>query len=1343
MRKAVLPAVLAAACAWAGTAQAQEVTTKADGAREKLDAGLQAKVDAGATETVPVLVTVSGDPGPVEALLSGEHTATTRKTSLVAGRVPVQAATKVASLDGVVSVGLVRFAKTGEPADRPDGHRRPSRAQLRDRHEGQRKTDVPYTQAPPLRRSNFDKLRKLNVLDARTHDFTGAWNAGFTGEGSTVGVLDGGTDFGHPDLIGTWQTWSGATDTDITDDGWNGWPKAFDPYGTLQLLLAPELVSGGLSWYTPTTAVACPSLNPRGTCALRYGTRTGPSRNFDAPDGVAAHTYRFPRAWTKSGTVRLGSHPDDYLLQTYEERPAFLVVDSKRAGAYDTVYVDLDDDHDFSDEKPVTQASPASYRDMNGDGYTDLSGGLLYFISDGRTKIPGGIAEFGDESKPAPGALLAWTGDFDPGIEGHGTLTASNVVGQAVINGNAPTFTDLPGGTYPGAVLGGAPKAKLAPYGDIYFSFETSTQLGYLFSVEHGIDVTSNSYGSSDADNDGYDAASQEADIIHEGSTTTPLFSTGNGAPGYGTTTAPSPSLGVSVGASTQFGATGWDSITRYSQVVDNDIAPFSNRGPGATGKPGVDLVADGSYSSGDATLNSVMDGQTAWETWGGTSRSTPVAAAATALVYQAWRKAHGAQPPTPDAAKRALKSSTEDLGYDTFTQGAGSLDAARAVKAASGGPTVSPDQWRVGDYRGKEHPVFTHVIAPGGSDTQTFDVSGGGSWNVSDRVLKKTSSTTLNLTTNTAAESPYTFNAPDYLVDVSDLVERSPDADLMVLRAVYPHDQLDANGDYAADQTWRMLAYSWTDINRDGRLWTDRDHDGVVDKVASDRTNIDGEPLIDYRRSEIEQGEYVRFAYNNPTGNSLMVQVRDPKARMSDGIYLGFYHPGRSAAIPKTNFQIRVDFYTNQDWTWLTAPKTASGSLTAKLDVPAGTPYGMYQGAISLSRGADSMTVPVSVAVAAQPAQDAEGNLTSAVTFGGTPYSNELYDNGSLYSGTDWAWRPESGSWRFYYYDLLKAPPPGTVFLADTTWDDPGPYTDLDTLIMGRSENQYQLFGGTAPFGAPYILDTVGKSQNTNIGAGTWAFDTATGGPREVITAPAQEGLQALVQHQVGWQGDKLEVPFKSTLGSANVSPSSVAVDAASDSGSFDVRFRSSVDLDGLAADAFGLSQPDVTTETAHQDDPADPSTASIKKTVTVAHASRLSVSTAYASNDVDLFVVYDANGDGAFTPDEIVASSATGTANESVNLVRPPDGRYQVWVHGYQVTGTPGITLTVNAIQGTDLKVTGLPDGPVPAGTTVTLHVAYAKAMTSGETYLGELLLGPTSAPTAFTVPIEVTKP
>jgi hypothetical protein len=1327
-----------------------EVQSKSDPAKAKLDAQLQAKVEAGSTESVPVMVATSGDVAPVKALLDGDSAASKGRKALVLGRIGVQQLQKLAGVKGVVGVNLIQFKRTASPLGDPDPllNRRASTKQLRAGREKQQADDVPYADAPPLKGSNFEELKKLGVLDAKTHKFAEAWKAGYAGEGTTVGVLDGGTDFGHPDLIGTWKTWTNAQDFG-GDPGWNGWPKAFDPFGTIQVALAPSQVAQGLSWYTPTTAASCSGGGKM--CSVSFATRTGPSRNFNLPAGTATHTYKFPREWTKSGNVRLGSHPDDYLLAQYEERPAFVVVDSKTAGVYDTVYVDLDDDHSFADEKPVTKSSPSSYRDMNGDGYTDLSGGLLYFISDGKTTIPGGPTLFGDSDTPAAGALLAWSGDYDPGIEGHGTLTASNVVGQGVVNGKAPKFDDLPGdGRYPGAVIGGAPRAKLAPYGDIYFSFDAATQIGYLLSATNGIDVTSNSYGRSEVDNDGFDAASQEADIIYDGSRTTPVFSSGNGGPGYGTDTPPAPSAGIKVGASTQFGGTGWDSIARISQVPDNDVVAFSDRGPEATGGPGIDVVADGAYSAGDKTLNTTLDGRVAWETWGGTSRSTPVAAGATALVYQAYRKAHGATVPAGfyDSARRILKSSSQDIQYDSFVQGAGSVDAAGAVKAATGGTaSVSPDEWRVGDYRGTESRVFTNVIAPGGSDTQQFKINGPGTWSISDRLLRRTDSKRLAF--NTAAlsnESAFNFNAPDYLLNITDQVKQHPKADLMVVRAIFPHSQLDPNGDYAADQAWRLLTYNWTDVNSDHGLWSDRDHDGAVDHVnQAEGTDIDGDPLLDFGRSEMERGEYVRFMYNRPDANELMALVRDPGRRMADGVYVGFQHTRGSASIPKTNFTIQIDWYENGDWSWLTTPGQASGSFPARLAVPADTPYGMYEGAIKLSRSGDTMIVPVSVAVAAKVAQDAAGNITGALKFGGAgvaaAQSGLPYNNGSVFGALDWTWRPESGDWRFFYYDVPSTPPDGTKFLADTTWDDKAPFTDLDTLILGRSANTYQLFGGSDPFGAPYILDTVGKSENTNIGAGVWTFDTATGGAREVISAPAQEGLHALAQHQVGWDGGKFDVPFSSTLGGATVTPTSVAQSTAADTGSFDVTFKASVDLDGLKAEGFGLSQPQTGPVTVAQDNPDDPSTASVKKNLTISHASRLHVETSL-DQDIDLYVVYDANGDGQFTTAEIVASSATGTGDESVDLIRPSDGNYQIWIHGFGVTGTPAAGLTIDAIQGTDLTVTGAPSGPLPAGTPVTLHVTYNKAMTAGQDYFGEILLGPTTAPTALTVPVKISR-
>ncbi len=91
-------------------------------------------------------------------------------------------------------------------------------------------------------------------------------------------------------------------------------------------------------------------------------------------------------------------------------------------------------------------------------------------------------------------------------------------------------------------------------------------------------------------------------------------------------------------------------------------------------------------------------------------------------------------------------------------------------------------------------------------------------------------------------------------------------------------------------------------------------------------------------------------------------------------------------------------------------------------------------------------------------------------------------------------------------------------------------------------------------------------------------------------------------------------------------------------------------------------------------------------------------------------------------------------------MTLIRPPDGTYEVWVHGFSVTGAPAFPLTFDALQGNDLTVSGVPSGAVPAGTPVTIHVDYSKAMTSGQDYFGELLLGPTTAPSALSVRITI---
>ena len=314
-----------------------DVNSKSDRALRKLDEQLQALVEKGSKKEVTVFATVRGNGARARESLDNSRAASIDGAAIVVGDLRVPQAVKLAGLAGVVSVNLVQLRQTASPPGIPDPEiaKRPSTAATQDAFVQLKGREVPYGQAPQPKGSNFDALKQLGVLDAKTHDFADAWNAGFAGEGTTVGVLDGGTDFGHPDLLGTWQTWSGATDAGITDDGWNGWPKAFDPYGTLVWLVAPDFVEQGLTWYTVTQAKASYQKGTdarKGISRVTFDTRTGPSRNFAAPDGFNTHEYRFPTKWSKSGTVRLGSHPDDYLLALYGSgRPSWSPTRTRRA----------------------------------------------------------------------------------------------------------------------------------------------------------------------------------------------------------------------------------------------------------------------------------------------------------------------------------------------------------------------------------------------------------------------------------------------------------------------------------------------------------------------------------------------------------------------------------------------------------------------------------------------------------------------------------------------------------------------------------------------------------------------------------------------------------------------------------------------------------------------------------------------------------------------------------------------------------------------------------------------------------------------------------------------------
>jgi len=1136
------------------------------------------------------------------------------------------------------------------------------------------------------------------IAAGKGHHVPEAWALGYTGYGVRVSPMDSGTDFGHPDLQGTF-----ARDTNASSPYFD-WPMAFDPNSMASYLL------GGLtfptapsSWYVDTSFTA--TANPvTGNLSLPFN----------------GHVYNVAGIPSASGIYHLGLHPDNSLrVFYYGEFVAMLVTDSTIPGVYDTVYVDLDDNYQFGNDKAADVASPEIWVDTNGDGMADLSGGLVYFIGDGANPIPYSDvmgARYGlPVPRPGAGDLVALQiGDvLAPGGGDHGTLCASAIVAQ----------------NKTGAVLGFAPQAKLISVGNIYaggFFYDMFTFVGEGYDGTPGTgdeaQVASASFGFSGTFNDGWDFTARWVELmslLH--SDTVFAVSSGNGGHGFGTVTSPSSSSGViSVGASTSYSGTepypvGAADTGAHSTF--GDVQPWSNRGPSTLGTSKPDVVTVGAWASGDGALNS-FGGSPPWVVWGGTSLSAPATAAILALVENAWHNTTGSAL-FNQYAKVLLTGSADNTHYDPEVMGHGLTNALRAVESASfrdglaayhfTAAGVAPE-WMAGNYRGTSYPSFTSLLSPGDSSTDTFSVENHNIANpksvlVSDWELQKIGSNSWTITTTNANESTPDFLRPDYLINLTGLVPAG--TNLLKATVNFPLAQLDPDGNYVANSRWRVLLYDWLDYNGDGKYWTDTNGNGVVntgEMSASAGTEIQ------------------RFTYGYPTGTNIEAFVHDPLARIHNGLLLGIQHRTVSSLVLSTSLTITVDYYQAVDAPWLSEGASnlsigpgGTGSLGVAVSIPANQPYGILSGAVMLTdagSGAETL-IPVVVQVAA---------TGTSFSFGGNALSTAFLDNNRMFGGADWTWRPEAGDWRFFYTDVPDATPvySGENLLVHTWWSNAP--TDLDTLIFGPAPDP---FSGIGPsIWGPYSLSTMGASSNQLIDAGRWRFNTVTGRPEEWVTAPLSTGLHAIGLHNVLNAGTGPSDLFNGEVGTFAVAPTPWTVVTSNATGKGMFNANSSLSLPGLSVQSFGVSAPvfesnltivngDVYTETF---------SASNAGLIDVA------IGESYAQGmDIDLYL-YRWNG----ATYSLVASSAGSTAFEEVRLTMPQSGDYLILVDGYSVpAGTGKFDMGKLIIQGTQLTPTNVPGSGIPSGMNAHFNVTWNFAGTLPGFYIGIMFVGPTGAP------------
>ena len=1164
-------------------------------------------------------------------------------------------------------------------------------------------------------------------VSAEGHNSVGAWDQGYTGTGVKVAVADDSVDFGHPDLMGT---------NAVIDDAaspYDGWPQAFDPFSLLlyayDAYYGDSYVADGDSWFSDTSTLM---------------TEADPTFGGEAvitPGTSLSGTYHMGYLWDENYYSGVGLYP------------MVLVADESTAGVYDTVYVDLFPDGDFSYEKPCTKASPTSYLDLwdendanNPDGFADISGGMIYWIADGTNQPPGVDFMFGGApTEPGPGDMVCFMGSLNIG-EDHGTLCSSNVVGQGLTDspsyfGDYPVFKTPEGGGN-GIIQGAGKDAELVAIADIYWNHFASTLAAYDYAT-FGLDetpgtgddvqVVSNSYGESDDDADSWDYRSRYLTALNTyvNPNTSFLFSTGNGAPGYGTNAPPSPATGIAVGASTQMGAAGgWDSIYDIDQVTVGDVIPWSNRGPSAGGGLAPNIVADGAYSSGAIPVNFAFNGAYAWDVWGGTSRSCPVAAGNLALVYEAYKDANGGWP-TYEVARQLLMNGARDLNYDTFTQGAGMLDAGRSVSlaASNGGVEVAPAVWEVGDFLGQEHLSFMNAMHAGDSYTTDLTVTNKGassaSVEVSDAWYQETSSTSLDVTMDAAEENAYSFDRPDHLTDITDMI---PDGtDLVVARATQDFEEFAPTGAFTTGSTThnvvRALVYDWKDQDADGELWSDVNDNGYV--------NV----------GEIDPGEYMRFTYHNNFANTHEVRVQTPLDRMHDGVFLGLQHTARATGSGVTTVHVELSFYSRADMPWLDEASTSvdlaageSADIAVTADVPADTAVGIYEGEYRIDDGTNVSIVPVVMNVVSP---------TYGFRFGeqdGPGQVDSIMPNNQLFGAQDWNWRAESGDWRFFSADGSgeEVLPDGAAWLVHTSWPDNGAatghQTDNDTLLYGPAWDE---FSNNDPdtFG-PYSLGLAGGSANNNIGAGIWTFQTNSGTTEEWVASALDPGLNQIMVHNVLYDGKQSSAVVSGEAGVISVMPSELAIVSSAASGSEAVDFATyTLGLSGVTVESFGL--------TKKAEESAETSTgADWYKELMLTNAAYLDVQTACPGTDIDLYV-YRWNGSGYV----LVGASETSSGEESVRIERPTDGDYLIDVYGYSVSGTQTFDISISSPMGSDTSVIGVPVGPVDPGSGFAFGIDWSKDRTAlvdrEGSYEGIVYLGPTEAPGAVQVPVSLRYP
>ncbi|GGU75010.1 serine protease [Streptomyces filipinensis] len=643
----------------AGTPSAPATGPGVKSAHDKLgsdDASLLADAKADGDKNVTMMIATA--PGQTEqvakelaAVKGGSVGRTYDRVGYVRATVPTARAdaaiAAAAKLSSVHAIDLRQEIPLDDPA--PNGPKSGSPAAGRPGPD--RKTPAANPYNPSFETGAVDFVREHPKADGR---------------GITIGILDSGVDLGHPALQ---KTTTG--ERKIVD-----WVTSTDP-----------IADGDATWRPMVTTVSGPSFSYGGA------TWTAPSGSY----GISTFKESATTGGDEKGDLDRDGDTTDSWGVLYD-------------AAAGTVTVDLNGNHDFTDDTPMKP-----YKDGYQVGYfgtddpkTDVAE-RVPFVVQIRKDVP---------MDPYGGDWVGKKADFvNIGVieSEHGT----HVAGITAANG-----------LFGGKMNGAAPGAKLV-------SSRACTWTGGCTNValtegmidlvtNRGVDIVNMSIGGLPALNDGNNARAELYTRLIDTYGVQLVISAGNSGPGANTIGDPGlADKVISVGAAISRQTWAAD----YGSVVEKkyQMMPFSSRGPREDGgftptlvAPGAAINSTQTWLPGAPVPEAGYSLPAGYSMLQGTSMASPQATGASALLLSAARQKGIVLPPA--TLRTALTSTAHHIkGAQAYEEGAGLIDVVDAWDAVK-------DDAQAHDYtvRAPVDTALDQALKTPGFGTGLYDREGG-----------------------------------------------------------------------------------------------------------------------------------------------------------------------------------------------------------------------------------------------------------------------------------------------------------------------------------------------------------------------------------------------------------------------------------------------------------------------------------------------------------------------------------------------------------------------------------------------------------------------------------------